>query len=43
MSDCKRCGLRLETAAGQMSPFCANDECSLFDKVAMKRAKRLVH
>lgn len=43
MVDCIECKLRLETAAGQMKPFCANEECVKFDKKELRKAMRLVH
>lgn len=42
MSDCSKCTLRLESAGGQIKPFCANEECVKYDKRSMQKAKDLI-
>lgn len=40
MTDCKICRLRLETLGNTMEPFCANEECSLYNNKLMQIAKK---
>ncbi len=42
MTDCKVCGLRLETAGGMMKPFCANEECYLYNNKLMQFVKKKI-